>query len=95
MPLRQSSPIVSPIMPYGSRCLSPYLPHRQLSGEPSQHPPLTSNTTPIVVHRAVSCTMKYFVTSIPGNKQWPDNHAHYGMKSKDIMSTPRTKLKML
>lgn len=67
LPSRQLRQIVSPIIPHSSRCLSPDLPHHQLSDESSQHPPLTSNTAPIVVHRAVSCTTKYFVTSIPGN----------------------------
>lgn len=56
LPSRQLRQIVSPIIPYGSRGLSPDLPHHQLSGEPSQHPPLTSNTAPTRVYRVASCT---------------------------------------
>ncbi|RDH27243.1 hypothetical protein BDQ94DRAFT_163768 [Aspergillus welwitschiae] len=43
----------------------------KLSGEPSRYPPFTSSTAPVVVQRAASCTVKYFV-SPSGNGQRPD-----------------------
>ncbi|RDK41427.1 hypothetical protein M752DRAFT_26651 [Aspergillus phoenicis ATCC 13157] len=80
-PLIRFGQIVTFIITY-SRCLSPDLPRHQLSDEPSRHPPFTSSTAPVVVQRAASCTVKYFVRP-SGNGQRPDIMYILGRRNGD------------